>query len=383
MSTEIRLNSSFLGVACVLSPPPATDYMWCVTNGLTITSGQHTTYITVDVGSTLGNDTISVYGINSCDNGFPKVIIRTVYPRPLPLIAGTDTVCTGSPIMFTTSGGMSAYQWTMSPDHTLIAGGQVTDSSCTVSWNIAGSQWVRLNYTNSNGCDGMVPDQFNLMVVPGTAVGVSISSSANSICTGTSVTFNANTTFGGTTPHFQWKVNSINQGTDDSVFVYFPANNDLIQCILTSSNLLCSSNNPATSNSITVVVNPILPVSVSISPSDNPVCAGTIVNFTAIPINGGTTPQYQWKLNGLIVGTNSPNYSYMPVNSDTITCTLNSNVLCPSGNPAISNEVAMTVNPILPVGVSIVASSNPFCAGSPVTFTAAAMHGGSTPLFQW
>ncbi|MFH0761057.1 MAG: hypothetical protein V2A67_06105 [Bacteroidota bacterium] len=73
----------------------ATDYTWCVSNGLTITSGQHTTSITVDVGSALGTDTISVYGINSCDTGFPKVITHRVNTRPVPLIAGTDTTCTG------------------------------------------------------------------------------------------------------------------------------------------------------------------------------------------------------------------------------------------------------------------------------------------------
>ena len=90
-------------------------------------------------------------------------------------------------------------------------------------------------------------------------------------------------------------------------------------------------------------VNPLLPVSVTVVPSANPVCAGTSVTFTATPVNGGAGPVYQWQVNGINAGTNSNTYAYIPVNNDVVTVILTSNAVCPTGNPATSAPVMMTV----------------------------------------
>lgn len=123
----------------------------------------------------------------------------------------------------------------------------------------------------------------------------------------------------------------------------------------------------------TITVNPILPVSISISASNNPACAGSPVTFTATPVNEGVNPIFQWKLNGSNVGTNSPEYTISSLSTgDLINCELISDVSCPTSNPAISNMIDMVINPATPVNVSIVASENSVCSGSPVTLTATA-----------
>ena len=100
----------------------------------------------------------------------------------------------------------------------------------------------------------------------------------------------------------------------------------------------CTTGNPATSAPVTMTVNPILPVSVSIAADANPVCAGTSVTFTATPVNGGTSPGYQWKVNGGNVGTDSPTYTSSTLNNgDVVTVVLTSSENCTSGNPATSN----------------------------------------------
>ncbi len=57
-------------VYSIAAIPGATSYVWSVPPGATIASGQGTTSITVDFGTTDG--IISVYGVNSCGNGYSK-----------------------------------------------------------------------------------------------------------------------------------------------------------------------------------------------------------------------------------------------------------------------------------------------------------------------
>jgi uncharacterized protein (TIGR02145 family) len=93
-----------------------------------------------------------------------------------------------------------------------------------------------------------------------------------------------------------------------------------------------------------MTVTPGLPAGISISASLNPFCPGSSVTFTAIPINGGAGPAFQWKVNGINAGTNSPTYAYNPANNDSVRCIMTSNLSCVSGNPASSNTVNMNGN---------------------------------------
>ncbi|MFH1296098.1 MAG: FISUMP domain-containing protein [Bacteroidota bacterium] len=296
---------------------------------------------------------------------------------PLPAtITGPESVCEGTGgHVYTTESGMTNYVWTVS------SGGAITSGSgtdaITVTWNTAGPQTVEVNYTEATA-----PGLLNVTVNPSLAVGVSIVASANPVCEGTSVTFTATPINGGTSPTYQWKVNGISVGASSPIFTYTPSNGNVIWCELTS-NATCATGNPATSNSITMTVNPNLPVNITIAASANPVCSGTSVTFTATPVNGGSSPVYQWKVNGVNAGSNSPTFSYTPVSGDVVTCILTSSEACTSGNPATSNPVVMTVSPILPVSVAIAASANPVCEGTGVLFTATASNGGSSPVYQW
>jgi hypothetical protein len=116
------------------------------------------------------------------------------------------------------------------------------------------------------------------------------------------------------------------------------------------------------------------PVSVSVAQLPvNPVPAGNAVTLTATPTNGGTTPTYQWLVNGLNVGTNSATYSYYPVNGDEVTCIVVSNAYCVSGNPATSAVAIMEVEGI-PAAITvtgIVADGKDRCYSATQTLTVA------------
>jgi len=134
-------------------------------------------------------------------------------------------------------------------------------------------------------------------------------------------------------------------GITGATYTYAPANNDVITCQVTS-NATCATGSPATSNSLTMTVIPLIPVSITISASANPVSVGTPVTFTGVPVNGGT-PAYQWKQNGTFVtGATNATYAFTPTSNSTvsITCSLTSSLTgCLSGNPVLSNLILFYV----------------------------------------
>jgi len=122
-----------------------------------------------------------------------------------------------------------------------------------LSWNnkTAGTYTVEARYgsdfLNMNG-SAVITTTSNL------PVSVSIQASALSVPFGSDITFTATPTNGGTNPSYQWKVNGNNAGTNSSTFTYTPSNQDVVSCVMTSNLGGCITNNPATSNSITITV---------------------------------------------------------------------------------------------------------------------------------
>jgi len=72
------------------------------------------------------------------------------------------------------------------------------------------------------------------------------------------------------------------------------------------------------------------------------------VTFTATPTNGGTTPIYQWQVNGVNAGTNSATLTTISLaNGDKITAKITSNDPCASPLTATSNAVTITVSAVI------------------------------------
>jgi len=284
---------------------------------------------------TLVVNTAGTYWAEVTKNGCTArdtVIVSYYTVNPVNLGADT-TICQGLTRTFDAGPCPGcAYQW-----GNITTGQPNIGSGQTYTTGQAGKYMATT--TDTHGCQNR--DTVQLFVTPVDTVGVSVSTSANPICAGTSVTFTAIPTHGGASPQYQWKVNGIVVGTNLPTFSYIPLNGDLVSCILTSSEI-CTSSNPAYSISITMVVNNNLPAVVSISTSANPFCPGSSITFTAAPTNGGAGPAYQWKINGINAGTNSSTYTYNPVNNDSVRCVMTSNLSCVIDNPVSSNKIIMS-----------------------------------------
>ncbi len=113
--------------------------------------------------------------------------------------------------------------------------------------------------------------------------------------------------------------------------------------------------------------------SVSIAASATQVCSGSPVTFTATPVNGGGAPQYQWKVNGNNVGTNSPTYTTTTLaNGAVVTVVMTSSVLCPTTPTVASNAITMTVtNPVTPAFTQVAA----ICLGGSFTLPSTSTNG--------
>ena len=296
-------------------------------------------------------------------------------PEPVVNLGPDQSICNGQSVTFDAGSCSSCtYEWRD------IGSGLVVGTNQTYTTGIPGTYSVTV--TGPGGCTG--EDAVQLTVSSTMVMSVTVSGPTGTVCTGSPVTFLANVTNAGSSPAYQWKVNGVDaiNGTNAS-YTYVPADGDLVSCVVTSSDP-CVSNNPASSPQVTVTMSPILPVSVSIAASSNPFCTGSPVLFTATPVNGGSNPVFQWMLNGINTGSNSPTFSYIPVNGDQIMVHCQSSIVnCVIGNPAVSNAITMAENTSLPAGVTIAASANPFCRGTIVTFTATPVNGGTSPAYQW
>jgi gliding motility-associated-like protein len=181
------------------------------------------------------------------------------------------------------------------------------------------------------------------VATPSPAVAIS---SGPYVCAGSAAVFTAATVDGGADPLYQWKLNGVNAGTGDTVFtIAAPASTDVVSCVLTS-NAECVINPAAISKTLSVPVIPIPVTGVDIAASAANVCADSLVSFTATPVNGGTTPFYQWKVDGTVVDTTGPVYATSLLkDGDLVSCTMTGGLTC--SPPVTAPEVVqMTVYPL-------------------------------------
>ena len=325
-------------------------------------------------------------------NSITTSVISNVTPSVAVTSGDADnSICVGTNVTFTatpTNGGTTpSYQWKLN-------GNSVgTDATTYSNSALANNDVVTVVMTANNTCQTSATANGNSIttsvisiVTPGVAV--ASSDTDNSICDGTSVTFTATPTNGGTTPSYQWKLNGNNVGTDATTYSNSAlANNDVVTVVMTANNT-CQSTATANGNSITTsVISNVTPsVVIASSDSDNSICAGTSVTFTATPTNGGTSPSYQWKLNGNNVGTDATTYSISALaNNDVVTVVMTANNTCQTSATANGNSITTSVisNVTPSVAVTSDDADNSICSGTSVTFTATPTNGGTTPSYQW
>lgn len=136
----------------------------------------------------------------------------------------------------------------------------------------------------------------------------------------------------------------------------------------------------------TVVVTPSASITplVSISTPLTAICQGSNVLFVATPVNQGTTPSYQWMINGANAGANSDTFSTSALaNGSQVKVIMTSSAGCAAPVSVTSNTITITVNPTLVPSVSISTPTTTICNGTNVTFSATSVNTGTLPYYTW
>jgi len=287
----------------------------------------------------------------SC-SGIPLDYPVTVHPSPQ---AWSDppslTICSGQEAILSLSSNLvgTTFSWIAYGSSGDVTGftdgtGPIISQVLQNSGEEAGAVTYLVTPVSGVGCVGLV-DSVIVTILP--VVEATIMPPSMTLCSGdtTSILLFCNLTgcdFSWTAVASSPLVSGFSGGTGDTIRqVLF--NSDTADQNVTYSIVPSISGCGSDTTDYPVVIHPRLPVSVSISASSNPVCEGTPVTFIAFPVNGGSSPTYQWKVNENNAGMNNAVFTYVPASGDQVSVILTYNEACPSNNPATSNTIEMNV----------------------------------------
>lgn len=330
--------------------------------------------------TTVQSNTLTVTIVTNACTGVPATTATTT----------AANVCSGgsSNLALTGLGGNTGYtfQW----QKATTSGGSYTDISgetnaTYAATNLTGTFWYRCNITCASASVTVASSPVQINVTANLTPSVSIVSSKTPSCSGSSVTYTATPTNGGSSPSYAWYLNGNPVGgvTGATYSSSAFADGDLIYAVLTS-NYTCLTTPTATSTTALQNVTPNVAASVSIASSANPACAGANVTFTATPTNGGT-PAYQWYSGATpISGANSSTYSSSSLTNNTsISVVMTSSVTCVTGSPATSNTVVQLITANVTPTLTIASNNNPVCISGNATFNINPVNGGASPGYAW
>ena len=204
-----------------------------------------------------------------------------------------------------------------------------------------------------------------------------------SICEGTAVSFVVSAA-SSISLQYQWQKNGTNLlgATSDTLTITAAMLADVgdYQCIISNDLGETISSQIA---ALTVTASQEAAVSLDFM---NPIiCQGESLTFTALAINGGDTPTYEWYVNDLVQATSSGAFTSTNFNDgDVVYVEMTASEGCIVNPMVSSEEVLVAVNPIVMPEIEIDAPVDTIiCEGTEVTFTGLASGAGLNPTTAW
>lgn len=137
-----------------------------------------------------------------------------------------------------------------------------------------------------------------------------------------------------------------------------------------------------TIGAVTVIINPVVKPEVSIISTENTICNGTQVTFSA-QLKNASSAKYQWK-NGVQIIEAATDSFYMCndlKNGSAINVLVVAENECTRNIQLTSNSIIMNVSPAVLPSIEINILENTICSG--ITFASIINNGGSAATYQW
>jgi photosystem II stability/assembly factor-like uncharacterized protein len=318
------------------------------------------------------------------DRVFKLVIYETLSPS-VTITSSATSVCQDYPATFTAipvnEGTVPVYQWLINDN--VVATNTTTYSSTTLK-NGAN---IQFKLTSNGECAATNKASSNVLqmtVINKVEPEVQITASKTVICEGETVTFTATTTNEGSNPSFYWQKTGGTVSNNGKTYTTSKIKNgDIFNCQLSTNFAGCFTKGSDVSNDIAITVNSTFSPTVTITATENTICAGQMVTFTAKSTDAGTNPTYQWYVNGTKAGTNNAVFtSGTLTNGDQVNVIVTINSTCAITNTATSNTIVMVVTPKVAPTITLSGKTRA-STGELIALTAAITNGGTAQSYEW
>ncbi|HOT16726.1 MAG TPA: hypothetical protein PLB07_03640, partial [Bacteroidales bacterium] len=369
--TEVCLNATGQVFSVANNPPTmpiggTTEYVWSVPAGWTITGGQGTRQITVDVGGTAGSRTVSVINRYTSDPRCPSPS-RTFAVNVSPLsvggtVSGTSPICLNSSVTLTLSGHTGAVQrWER---RLLPAGAWNNVANTTTAYTYTPPSvgtWEFRALVQSGSCSQAYSSVFQVVVDPLSVGGTTLGGNSP-ICINTptgDITLSGHT---GTVVRWQWRRNggSWNNITNTTTTLnYTPTNSGTYDFRAEIKSGSCPS---VYSTLTTIIVNPVS-VGGAVGGGSTPICFGSPTGTMTLGGYTGTILRWQKRLDaGAWVDIANTNATYAETPASAGTWQYRAEVQSGACPPAWSAARSIVVTPPS-VGGTINGGMTPLCPG--------------------
>jgi len=314
------------------------SYSWIGPNSYSSSNQNPTISTTTTV---MSGDYVVIANLNGCNRKDTTTVL--VKPKPQEVtLSNNSPACAGDTLkLFSTSSTTGAgYTWTGPAGFNTG-----TQNAVIANASTAAAGWYKMT-VNLNGC--LYIDSTNAMVHPIPATpNITFSSP---LCLGETLNLGTGAVAGAV---YSWSgPNSFSSSSQSPIRSNMQYSDTGMYTLNVTVNGCISPR-----DSEKIYLNPTPFVVIQANPADS-VCQGKSVMFTAIPSNHGGTPTYQWYVNGQTAGTGTVFSTTTLNDQDIVRCGMTENTKCSVPYTDQSNDVTMTVVPVLAPSVTITANPN-------------------------